>query len=193
MTELIGHFHPLIIHLPIGILVVALLLIWLSRREKYGGVRHAIPLLLLCGSAAAIVACITGYLLSLNDKYDRSLVNWHMWMAIGVVLVSLILYSKEVNHNVEVSRKLLSFSLLALIMATGHFGSSLTRGSDYLSKPFLRLFSSDTLTRDSVKPLRSQHGGKIKELLHLPTTTSGNEIMSLFTTGIISVKIAGIH
>lgn len=61
MIELIGHFHPVIVHLPIGILMVALLLQWLSRKEKYASVKQAIPIVLLWGSIGALVASITGY------------------------------------------------------------------------------------------------------------------------------------
>jgi uncharacterized membrane protein len=141
MIELFGHLHPLLVHLPIGILLVALFLIWLSKKEKYASVKTAVPLLLLIGSLAAVLASITGYLASISDDFEQGLVNWHMWMAIGVVLVSLVLYTKEVNPKVEVSRKWLCIGLFALIILTAHLGGSLTHGSDYFSKPFFNLFS----------------------------------------------------
>ena len=153
MIELIGHFHPVIVHLPIGVLLVALLLQLLSRKEKYASVKPVVRIVLLWGSIAAIIACITGYFLSISDDYDRSLVNWHMWMAIGVVLVSLILYTKEVNPKVEVSKSLLSVGLLVLITLTGHFGGSLTHGSDYLTKPFYKILSIDTAESTAIKPV----------------------------------------
>src|SRR4051812_11104019 len=120
MIELFGHFHPVLVHLPIGILMVALLLQWLSSKKKYAAVRHAVPVVLLWGAITAFIACVTGYFLSISDDYDRSLVNWHMWMAIGVLLTSAILYTKEINPSVEVPKKLLSFGLLGLLMITGH-------------------------------------------------------------------------
>lgn len=153
MIEFLSHFHPVIVHLPIGFLLVALLLQYLARKEKYSALKIAIPIVLLWGAFAAIAACVTGYLLSIGDDYDRSLVNWHMWMAIGVVLVSLILYTKEVNPRVEVSKKFLSVTLFFLIMLTGHFGGSLTHGSDYLSKPFFKIFSADTVINAAIKPI----------------------------------------
>lgn len=153
MIEFLGHFHPVIVHLPIGVLLVAILLQWLSGKEKYKGVKQAIAPILLFGSIAAIVACITGYFLSISDDYDQSSVNWHMWMAIGVVLVSSILYTKEVNPKVEVSSKLLSIGLVVLIIVTGHFGGTLTHGSDYLSKPFFKMFSGDSAANTVIKPV----------------------------------------
>lgn len=153
MIELFGHFHPVIVHLPIGILIVALLLQWLSSKEKYKLIKPIVPVVLLWGSVSALLACITGYFLSISDDYDQSLVNWHMWMAIGVLVVSAILYTKEINPAVEVPKKLLSFALLGLITITGHLGGSLTHGSDYLTKPFFQVFKGDTTTNVAIKPL----------------------------------------
>ncbi|GEO09573.1 c-type cytochrome domain-containing protein [Segetibacter aerophilus] len=153
MLEFLGHFHPVIVHLPIGVLLVAIFLQWLSGKEKYRGVKPAIAPILLSGSIASIVACVTGYFLSISDDYDQSSVNWHMWMAIGVVLVSLVLYTKEVNPKVEVSKKFLSIGLVVLITVTGHFGGTLTHGSDYLSKPFFKMFSGDSVVNTAIKPV----------------------------------------
>ena len=99
ISEFIGHFHPLLVHLPIGILLMGLLLQWLSRKEKYRQLQAAVPVTLLAGSVSALASCITGYLLSINDDYDKDLVSWHMWMGIGVALVSLLLYAKEKNKK----------------------------------------------------------------------------------------------
>lgn len=140
MIELLGHLHPLIVHLPIGILLVALWLMWLSRKEKFSGVKPVIPLLLLVGSIAALIASITGYFASISHRYNRSLVNWHMWMGICVLLVSMILYTKEVNAKVEVPKKLLFVGLLLLLIVTAHLGGALAHGLDYLSKPFFKIF-----------------------------------------------------
>jgi uncharacterized membrane protein len=49
MSEFIGHFHPVIVHLPIGILLIALLLIWLSKKEKYNISYQVLKIVLLSG------------------------------------------------------------------------------------------------------------------------------------------------
>lgn len=153
MIELIGHFHPLLVHLPIGILLIGLLLQWLSGKPSYAGIQPAIKAIFLVGTIAALFSCITGYMLSISDDYDQSLINWHMWFAIGVLLLSAILYTKEVNPNVQVNKTVLSLSLLVTIMITGHLGGSLTHGSDYISKPLARIFNSDSNAVTTIKPL----------------------------------------
>jgi hypothetical protein len=70
-----------------------------------------------------------------------------------VLLTSAVLYTKEVNPAIDVPKNLLSFGLLAFITITGHLGGSLTHGSDYLTKPFLKLFADDTTGNVAIKPL----------------------------------------
>ena len=62
MIELFGHFHPVLVHLPIGILMTGLLLQWLARKEKYKSLELAVPIVLLVGIIGALVSCITGAL-----------------------------------------------------------------------------------------------------------------------------------
>lgn len=143
----------MLVHLPIGILLVALLLQWMGRKEKYKSFSSAVPVVLLAGALSALAACITGYLLSISDDYDESLVSWHMWMGIATALVSLMLYAKEKNPQFAINKKILSLGLLVLIFVTGHLGGSLTHGSDYLSKPLKNIFSDDTVSPATIQPL----------------------------------------
>lgn len=153
ILEFVGHFHPLLVHLPIGILLTAIFLQWLSGRESYRSYAYVVPVVLLMGVVAAFLSCITGWLLSLTDDYDHDLVSWHMWMGISVAFVSLLLYAKTVNPRFGINRKLLTLILLTLIIVTGHLGGSLTHGSDYLTKPLADIFGKDTIANAVIKPL----------------------------------------
>ncbi|HEY4937280.1 MAG TPA: c-type cytochrome domain-containing protein [Puia sp.] len=153
VSEFIGHFHPLLVHLPIGILLTAILLQWLAHKEKYKLIQQAVPVVLLFGMIAAILSCITGYILSISDDYDKTLVSWHQWMGIGVALMSSLLYLKVRNPGFPVNIKILSVGLLVLIFITGHLGGSLTHGSDYLTKPLADIFGKDTVPNTIIKPV----------------------------------------
>jgi uncharacterized membrane protein/mono/diheme cytochrome c family protein len=133
ITEFIGRFHVLLVHLPIGFLLIGLLLQWLSVYEKYQISQQVIKVIIFCGMIAAILSCITGYLLSLNGDYDESLVGWHMWMGISVVSISFLLYARLLSGRLDIWYKLISVALLILIFITGHLGGSLTHGPDYLT------------------------------------------------------------
>ena len=153
ILEFFGHFHPLLVHLPIGILLTALFLQWLSGRENYRSYASVVPVVLLMGVIAAFLSCITGWILSTTDDYDKTLVSWHMWMGISVAFTSLLLYAKTINPKFGINRKLLTLILLTLILLTGHLGGSLTHGSDYLTKPLADVFGKDTVANASIKPV----------------------------------------
>ena len=161
ITQFIGHFHPLLVHLPIGILLLALLLQWLAAKEKYHISSEVIKLVLLAGMLSALLSCITGYLLSMSGEYDATTVSWHMWMGIAVAIVSMLLYVRVVNKQYGSGYKLLSVGLLLLILVTGHLGGSLTHGSDYLSEPFAEIFGTDSTAAIQQKPIANIQEAKI--------------------------------
>ena len=132
ITEFLGRFHVLLVHLPIGFLLIGLLLQFLASKEEHHISKHVIIIIYLCGMIAAIVSCITGYLLSFNGDYDESLVGWHMWMGISVAFISALLYIRLRFGKTDLLYKILSIVLLIVIFITGHLGGSLTHGADYL-------------------------------------------------------------
>lgn len=135
IQELIGHLHPVLVHLPVGILLIGILFYWLSRKEKYRGLRDSVSILFLLGALSAILSCITGYVLSDAEAYDEGLKNWHQWMGIGTALLSVGVYYFSRKSEWGGWMKSLSLLMLAGIFVTGHLGGSLTHGPDYFSKP----------------------------------------------------------
>ncbi|WP_121356557.1 c-type cytochrome domain-containing protein [Flavisolibacter nicotianae] len=145
VTEFIGRFHPVLVHLPIGILLIGILLQWLSAYPKYNVSEPVIKIVLLIGTFSAILSCITGFLLSGSGDYDDDLVSWHMWMGIGVAAASLLFMQRILVKKNDMVTKATSISLLMLIILTGHLGGSLTHGSDYLTASLEPI--SDTLPK----------------------------------------------
>lgn len=131
ISEAIGRFHPVLVHLPIGILVMAVLFHWLSEKPKYAISGAAVRLLYLLGVAGALLASITGFLLSNSGDYEGDIVAWHMWLAIGTTAISLLVFARLVQQKKDA--KYLSLFLLICLSITGHFGGSLTHGEDYLT------------------------------------------------------------
>ena len=87
-TQMFGRLHPLLVHLPIGILLLALLFEAVSQKERYRAVQAAIPFVLLVGAVAAVFSCLTGWLLSQNGEYENELLSCHQWSGIAVAIVS---------------------------------------------------------------------------------------------------------
>jgi uncharacterized membrane protein len=135
-TDLIAPFHPVLVHLPIGILLLACFFQWLTIKNRYVFLQPAIPVALFWGMIGAVVSCISGYLLSLSGDYDEQLAGRHQWFGIAVAVFSFILY---VLYKVSISESLtrwLSLILILLIIITGHLGGTLTHGDGYLTSAF---------------------------------------------------------
>lgn len=132
-AQFIGRLHPLLVHLPIGILLLALLFELLSRRGKNRAVQTAIPFVLLVGAIAAVFSCLSGWLLSQNGEYENELVSRHQWSGIAVAILSLSAYWLKTRQH-KAAYFFLSMLLLPNILLTGHWGITLTHGEGYLTK-----------------------------------------------------------
>ena len=167
MLEFIGHLHPVLVHLPIGILLVAVLFYLLSLQEKYSSLRPGAGLALFIGMICAIASCISGYILSTIDDYDNDLVSSHKWMGIAVAAISMISWLLHYKKLAVV--KWMVATLAVLIFITGHSGGSLTHGSDYLTK----MFSTSSLTvEDERKPIPDVQEAAVYEDVVQPLLSS---------------------
>ncbi len=135
--EFIGRFHPLLVHLPIGILLLACLFSFLIKKEKYAALKPALGIALFWGMLSAIASCITGFLLSKSGDYDEAAVNQHQWLGIATAITASVFYYFYRKNNPIFYQKWLPITLIGLITITGHLGGSLTHGSDYLIAPLL--------------------------------------------------------
>jgi uncharacterized membrane protein len=131
MIEWIGRFHPVVVHLPIGILLLAALFEWLILRPRFEYLDAAINTMLWLGTAAAGVSCVTGLLLAQSGDYAGHIQS-HEWLGISVFLFSLA-YAlfRWLIHQYDL-RKWLAAVLIVLITITGHLGGTLTHGEDFL-------------------------------------------------------------
>ena len=133
MSEFIGHFHPVLVHLPIGILLLACLFQLLTNNPKYVSLQPAIGIALFWGMISAIASCVSGYLLSGSGDYDDDLVNSHQWLGIGVAIIATLFYFLRNKEIVTKAKWLLPVLLIVLITITGHLGGTLTHGEGYLT------------------------------------------------------------
>lgn len=133
MLTFFGHLHPVLVHLPIGLLLVALLLEWLAVAPARAAWKPAADLTLGLGVLCAAASCVTGLVLSSSGDYPSSLVLTHQWMAISLTVVSLLLFLVLRGRPMGPVAMGLAIVALVLVFLTGHWGGSLTHGTDYLS------------------------------------------------------------
>ena len=77
VTELGGRMHPVVVHLPIGILMLVCLYYLFAPAEKRQSQYSLINVALLFGMLTAIAACVSGLLLAGSGDYDEATVAPH--------------------------------------------------------------------------------------------------------------------
>lgn len=135
-----GHFHPLLVHLPIGILLLGVLLALLARRKAFPA--DWLRFIFLLGALSATLSSLSGLLLAATGSYEESLLDAHRLSAIGLTLLSWLLWWSSGSGHAAAQRLYLPVLVVVpvLLTATGHLGGSLTHGRDYLTPPPLRLW-----------------------------------------------------
>lgn len=165
ITAFFGRFHPLLVHLPIGILLLAFFFECLSARPRYKALKSAVQPSLFWGTVFAIAAAISGYFLRQEGGYDEDIADRHQNFGIATATFALILYVLRPKVKLWMDDpvrkkqvKIIMFvPVVLLLMITGHWGGSLTHGEDYL------------FTAVSLDPAGAQDPkAKIREIANIP-------------------------
>ena len=137
MVRFLGRFHPVILHLPIGIFSLILLeeLLGMFTREKKR--RTVLPIFI--GAASAVVAVIAGFLLYHGGGYEGSeLAEDHLWSGLGfacAAVVTMIVKAWSLAPAAsQAFYRVLLFGSVGVMGFASHGGASMTHGSDYLTK-----------------------------------------------------------
>jgi uncharacterized membrane protein/mono/diheme cytochrome c family protein len=133
--QFLGRFHPLVVHVPIGLIVLVPVLeiagAWRSELREAAGFVLGLAFL-GCLSAVAL-----GYLLAYGSGDAGPGVTRHMWGGITLTIGVLVCWlARPWWTSGDVPRlypALLSCVLLVLVW-TAHEGGSLTHGSNYLTE-----------------------------------------------------------
>lgn len=138
LKQLLGRLHPLIVHLPIGFILLGLLLRWYD--QKKNEFTKAIALVFLWGGYSAILACITGYAQYVGEGYAFETAKWHLWSGIATAVFSFLMYwrigtNKRFARIKTIPTIAMTLVMFGLISFTGHLGGSITHGEDYLVEP----------------------------------------------------------
>ncbi len=129
--QVLGRAHPLILHFPIVLLLMAVVLLWL-KDEK---LKAAGAWILLLGANLTGITVLAGLLLA-NEGYDGDVLIWHQWLGIASLgLAALIYFYRKQTGNFL---KITTATLALVITLTGHFGADLTHGENFLLAPVLQ-------------------------------------------------------
>jgi uncharacterized membrane protein len=129
----LGRFHVLVLHLPIGIILAAVALDWIARRERFRALAAVSPFLWALAAVSAVATAALGYMHLAEGKFSGDSVAAHRFfgtsVAVFTVVVSWLSRRPELYKRVNVATGIVA---LALVAITGHFGGNLTHGSSFL-------------------------------------------------------------
>lgn len=152
-AQFFGRFHPLVVHLPIGILIFGGIIHWFYIKEKPKKQNSLVKLTLLWTFLTSTFSCALGYLLSLSGEYDETMLDQHQNMglilAIGSGVVYAMILTPYLKNFLDGIIRWIYLAFILLIGITGHLGGNLTHGEGYLTQftppPFRYWMGMDTL------------------------------------------------
>ncbi len=141
----LGRFHPVILHVPIGLILLALIL----EHAHIRGLRQWIPqvppetatFLMFCAAMSALVSTLLGWMLSYSGGYDPVLLQRHfiagLLTAIGAnaaLLLKLVSDAHPASRWGAFAYQIVLLATGASLGLAGHLGASITHGEDYLTE-----------------------------------------------------------
>jgi hypothetical protein len=127
-----GRIHPLLLHLPIGLLLVTTLLIFTRQYFAGPSFDELISFLLHLTAFTASFSAFMGILLSHEGGYDGDALSVHKWL--GVVLSFYCWMLLIFKAGVKVLKPVLLVGSV-LVILTGHYGANLTHGESFVLGP----------------------------------------------------------
>lgn len=157
----VGRMHPILLHFPIVILILAMLLEFFRFRPEFENdnlYQQFTTTLLLVGALFSAVTVIMGLLLSHEPGYTSSNLQWHKWFGVFVTFIASFIYwfrDKE-SYNLT-SARTGSIVLVLFVVLAGHWGADITHGDNFVLAPIThkKQVSIDEafVYRDVVQPI----------------------------------------
>lgn len=134
--QVVGRMHPMFLHFPIVIILLAIAFYFLGKTFIRQVPEEISKGLLLLGALSASVTIIMGLFLSREGGYAGDLLPWHKWLgvAVGFLTSACYYYIWGKEYSITWVRIGGGITIVCLLLA-GHFGAELTHGQDFLFEP----------------------------------------------------------
>jgi len=149
---LLGRFHPLIIHLPIGFIVLGVLIELNKKKLKWS--KEALQFIFFWASLSGLFSIITGYFQYQKEGYLWETIQGHLIAGILTVILSFTFYLYLKRNLVfeSIKTRFFTFGHILLLTITGHLGGNITHGEDHLTEPINNLVGiSSTIDENAIK------------------------------------------
>ncbi len=135
-TTFIGRFHPVLVHLPIGFLVLAILLEWFESFRRTETKSRSIQIAWLLGGISAAAAALCGWYLGETGLYKEDMLFVHRWLGIALVAISFVgwwIKRNPKNYSPYIQNGF-NILVLGMLFYEGHQGGNMTHGEEYLTE-----------------------------------------------------------
>ena len=128
-----GRLHPLLVHLPIGFLIIAVLISG-KRDDRSINFNRFVSFVWFLSFISSAFTALMGWLLAQNGHYIEDAIDPHKWTGIVLVILSGLGWVFHIG-NFKVNKIILKANnilIVFLLIIVGHLGGSLTHGENYL-------------------------------------------------------------
>ncbi len=133
--QVIGRMHPMFLHFPIVILLLAVALDFVLPRDKDGYRKILLDALFLAGALTASITVIMGLFLSLEQEPTAAM-QVHKWAGVAIAaLAYAVVLLREAKRERLVAVRASYGGVVLVVVVAGHLGSVLTHGEDFLWEP----------------------------------------------------------
>ena len=148
LTDLAARLHPVLVHFPIALLLVAAAAECLRRFRRDAKPSATATTCCIIGAVSAAAAAGSGWINAATQAHDSSqaqAIDLHRWVGLGAAIAGMLAAALALSLLRKPSRFLSVTHTTVLMLAAlgcgaaGHLGGSLVYGEDYLAEPLRRL------------------------------------------------------
>jgi uncharacterized membrane protein len=136
-----GRFHVLILHVPVGVLLLAIGMEALARWPRLfvdgrSPLEPAMSLIWGFGALSAMATVALGYMHASEPGFTGAGVEHHRWAGTALAFTAVLIWAWRAEAPKSFARvsPVGRVVLVVLLIMTGHYGGALTHGPDYLSE-----------------------------------------------------------
>ena len=129
----LGRFHPVLVHLPIGGLILLGVLELLAKFTRFRDAAQNRRLILGLTAAVSVTTAFLGWMLSQSGGYDAQLLPWHKWTGVAVAAACAATFLLSRSHR-PAAYPLSLLATLVLLGVCSHLGASMTHGRDFFGR-----------------------------------------------------------
>jgi uncharacterized membrane protein len=135
-----GKLHPLLVHFPIALVLLAAAAEVVAMRTRHAGWRTVAVVNVRVGAALGVLTAIAGWALASAPFVEPgALLTWHRWTGVAGVAGSMAAALAATPSGLASRRwqrvyQTALFGAAALVSVAGHIGGTLVWGPDFLAR-----------------------------------------------------------